>query len=245
MQTSVPVFRESPHSCPYLPEEQCSNLRFVLNHADAGFLDLLLEKGFRHFGENFFRPDCPACRSCEGIRIPIPEFTFSRSQKRVLNKNQDLILNVGPVVIDQERIDLLNAFQVMRTAQKGWELIQYNANQYDSSFTWIEHLSHEMTLRSPEGRLLALGLIDLGEKAASATYHFYDPLEAHRSLGKVLILNEIQWLAQRNYRYLYLGLANQRCDSLRYKYDYEPHEIQYDEGWRRPHKISADQTFSA
>lgn len=225
MDTGIPVFRELPHECPYIPVRQCSNLRFELVQAAPEFMELLLERGFRHFGNHFFRPDCPDCRACVGIRVPVRTFRPNRSQRRCLRDNQDLILDAGPIVVDQERLDLLRRFQVARWMDKGWGLIEYDEAQYRSSFFWDSVISQELTVRDSSGRLLAVGIVDISSRSASATYHYHEPSEAHRGIGTWLILKELQLLAEMGLEYLYLGLWNGQCRSLDYKQRFQPYEM--------------------
>ncbi len=231
MDLSIPVFREAPHACPYIPERLCSNMRFVLPQADPFFMDLLLEQGFRHFGDNFFRPACPDCQACVGIRVPISTFRANTSQRRCLKKNSDLVIDSGPVIVDDERLDLLNRFQIARWIDKDWGLIEYTAEQYMSSFSWVGQVTQEVTVRNAEGTLVAVGIVDFAQTTASATYHYHDPLEARRGLGTWLLLKEIDLLQKMRLQYLYLGLWNGECKSLDYKKRYQPFEMLYADLW--------------
>ena len=56
---------------------------------------MLLAAGFRRSGNNLYRPQCPACHACQAIRLPVAAFSPSRSQRRVLQRNQDLSLHLG------------------------------------------------------------------------------------------------------------------------------------------------------
>ena len=231
MDASIPVYREIPHECPYLPDVQCSNLRFELAQSSPEFLDILLERGFRHFGDSFFRPECPGCEACVGIRIPVDTFKPNRSQRRCLRDNTDLVLDMGPVIIDEERLDLLNRFQLARWLDKNWSLIEYDEEQYRSSFCWDANLLQELIVRDQQGKLLAVGIVDFTQTTASATYHFHDPQESRRGLGTWLLLRELELLKTMQYRYLYLGLWNGQCKSLDYKRRFLPHELLVDGEW--------------
>ena len=225
VNVSIPVFREALHVCPYLSDQQCSNLRFTLAQAEPSFMTLLLERGFRHFGDDFFRPECPECSRCVGIRVLAQEFTLNESRRRCLKKNLDLTLGIGPVVVDEERLDLLNRFQVARWIKKEWSLIEYSEEQYRSSFGWDPAVTQELTVRDAHGTLLAVGLIDVAQDSISAIYHFHDPAEHKRGLGNWLILKEIELLQKLNLPYLYMGLWNGSSPSLTYKKLYSPHEM--------------------
>lgn len=232
MDVTIPVFREAPHACPYLQERACSNLRFILSQGDRAFVDLLLERGFRHFGDNFFRPECPDCKACVGIRIPVNDFKPDRSQRRCLRDNADLTFASGPIVVDEERLELLNRFQVARWIDKNWGLIEYDEGQYLSSFFWNAEVSQEITVRDKDGHLLAVGIVDFTDRSMSATYHYHDPLRAKRGLGTWLILKELELLNELHMEYLYMGLWNNECKSLQYKNHFRPHEMFTNGEWK-------------
>lgn len=232
MDGGIPVFRELPHECPYIKDRQCSNLRFELSKVEPEFMELLLERGFRHFGDHFFRPDCPGCIACVGVRIPVKTFQPNRSQRRCLKDNRDLILDAGPIVVDEERLELLNRFQTARWIDKGWGLIEYDEAQYRSSFFWDSNISQELTVRNEKGDLLGVGIVDFSARSASATYHFHDPREAHRGIGTWMVLKEIQLLQEMGLNYLYLGLWNGECKSLDYKQRFKPYEMLEANGWK-------------
>lgn len=225
MYDSVPILVEEPHVCPYVPTQKCSNLRFVLPSGSPEFMDLLLENGFRHFGADFFRPECPSCQLCEGIRVPVASFVPSRAQKRCWKANADLHWAVGPVVVDEERLELLNRFQASRSLSHDWDLHWYSPEQYRSSFAWVADVTYEITVRDSEGRLLGVGIVDITEKAVSGIYNYHDPRAAKRGLGTFMILAEIEEARKRGFAYYYLGLWNPDCASLLYKTRYSPHQI--------------------
>jgi arginyl-tRNA--protein-N-Asp/Glu arginylyltransferase len=50
-------------------------------------LEQFMEQGYRHFGPLFFRPACESCHDCIPIRIPLEKFSFTRSARRLFNKN--------------------------------------------------------------------------------------------------------------------------------------------------------------
>ena len=51
--------------------------------------NVLIQAGFRRSGEQVYRPQCRQCRACQSIRVLVDDFQPSKSQKRVLNKNND------------------------------------------------------------------------------------------------------------------------------------------------------------
>ena len=73
--------------CPYLPDRTARYEYFFALDLDARELDALIATGWRKFGLYFFRPECPGCRSCVPLRVPVAGFRPSKGQRRVMRKN--------------------------------------------------------------------------------------------------------------------------------------------------------------
>ncbi|XP_055832703.1 arginyl-tRNA--protein transferase 2-like isoform X1 [Solanum dulcamara] len=81
-----------------------------------------------------------------------------------------------------------------------------------------------------DGRLVAVGVIDILPKCLSSKYLFWDPDLAFLSLGKYSALQEITWVTQnqihcRSLQYYYLGYYIHSCSKMRYKAAYRPSEL--------------------
>ena len=82
-------------------------------------------------------------------------------------------------------------------------------------------------------RLVAVSVLDLGARAVSSVYHYFDPEESGRSLGVYSVLWELAWCKLSGFDWYYLGYYVQDCSHLNYKANYAPNEIKMDDGWRR------------
>lgn len=98
-----------------------------------------------------------------------------------------------------------------------------------------------------DGRLVAVGVVDVLPKCLSSKYFFYDPKFKWASLGKLSALREIEWVKraaaatassttphttasqnqsqQMQLKYLYLGYYIHDCPKMRYKAEYVPSEL--------------------
>ncbi|KAL0743937.1 hypothetical protein Bca4012_085450 [Brassica carinata] len=81
-----------------------------------------------------------------------------------------------------------------------------------------------------DGRLIAVGVIDILPKCLSSKYLFWDPDFASLSLGNYSALQEIDWVKQNQARcstleYYYLGYYIHSCNKMRYKAAYRPSEL--------------------
>ena len=81
-----------------------------------------------------------------------------------------------------------------------------------------------------DGRLVAVGVIDILPKCLSSKYLFWDPDFAFLSLGKYSALQEIGWVRENeahcpSLQYYYLGYYIHSCSKMRYKAAYYPSEL--------------------
>ncbi|PIN21583.1 Arginyl-tRNA-protein transferase [Handroanthus impetiginosus] len=81
-----------------------------------------------------------------------------------------------------------------------------------------------------DGRLIAVGVIDILPKCFSSKYLFWDPDFAFLSLGKYSALEEIKWITKNqahcpSLQYYYLGYYTHSCSKMRYKAGYRPSEL--------------------
>ncbi|KAF9599152.1 hypothetical protein IFM89_035431 [Coptis chinensis] len=81
-----------------------------------------------------------------------------------------------------------------------------------------------------DGRLVAVGVVDVLPKCLSSKYLFWDPDLAFLSLGKYSALQEIGWVKENqvhcpSLQYYYLGYYIHSCSKMRYKAAYLPSEL--------------------
>ncbi|KMT18227.1 hypothetical protein BVRB_2g023950 [Beta vulgaris subsp. vulgaris] len=81
-----------------------------------------------------------------------------------------------------------------------------------------------------DGRLIAVGVIDILPQCVSSKYLFWDPDLAFLSLGKYSVLQEISCVKENQHncsslQYYYLGYYIHSCSKMRYKAAYRPSEL--------------------
>ena len=86
------------------------NEEFFSVQASPERMDALWQNGWRHFGVHFYRYNLGfyeyEIRRVLPLRIRLADFKFSKSQRRVFNKNTDLETIIRPVRIDAEKENL-------------------------------------------------------------------------------------------------------------------------------------------
>ncbi|KAI1820946.1 arginine-tRNA-protein transferase [Xylaria intraflava] len=76
-----------------------------------------------------------------------------------------------------------------------------------------------------DGKLVAVGVLDLLPDAVSAVYFLYHESIHHLSPGKLGALREISLAIEGGYRWWYPGFYIHTCPKMRYKMDYSPQQI--------------------
>ncbi|MDP2313890.1 MAG: arginyltransferase [Pseudomonadota bacterium] len=184
-------------------------------------LDLLLEEGDQRVGGTVFRTECPFCTACEPVRIDIAAFMPSRSQRRIVRRNEDLAVELGPPTLSRRRVALWNRHRRARGL-----LTEHSRKDPIGYQEWlVESCAPTTEVRYLlDGRLIAVSLLDLGRRSANSAYHYFDPAHADRSLGVYSVLREIELCRAQGMQWYYLGLWVEDCAALRYKSGYHPHE---------------------
>lgn len=76
-----------------------------------------------------------------------------------------------------------------------------------------------------DGKLVAVGVLDLLPEAVSAVYFMYDDSIHKHQPGKLGALREIALALEGGYRYWYPGYYIHSCPKMRYKIDYNPQYV--------------------
>lgn len=76
-----------------------------------------------------------------------------------------------------------------------------------------------------DGKLVAVGVLDLLPHAVSSVYLFYDPDYQEWDWGKISALQEIALTIEKGYEYYYMGYYIHSCTKMRYKGQYQPSNL--------------------
>jgi arginyl-tRNA--protein-N-Asp/Glu arginylyltransferase len=221
------------HRCEYLPAEVARLEYSYAPSLTAAEYQELMDGGYRKFGALLFRPVCSACQECRPIRVPIAAFERSRSQRRVWRRNADLRVELGPPIVDEQRLDLYARYHAAQAERKSWPATDKDAEEY--AFSFVQNPLPAIEITTWEGAALRGVIInDVTPRALSAVYHYHDPEAAERSLGTYLILRTLELARQLRKQYVYLGYFVEGCGSMSYKARFRPCEIlQADGTWLR------------
>lgn len=225
-------YRTGPMPCPYLAGHIERNLFTELRGVQAQEQhEALTRAGFRRSHHIVYRPACPGCAGCIPVRIAADQFRPSRSERRVLRRNEDLSARLLDPVATDEHYEVFAAYQRGRHSDGEMAAMTFSDFRAMVEDTAVD--TKLVEFRNSEGVLVAGCLIDRIADAFSAVYSYYDPLEHSRGLGNFMILWLVETAASIGLSHVYLGYWIEACDKMSYKTRYRPIELLGDSGWRK------------
>ena len=218
-------FVEETKECSYFEDKICDIRYKYMEHCTSEEQLKMLERGWRRFGNMHFIPECKECNECKTIRIDVNKFTFSKSQKRVFNKNKETEVYVQKPTVTYEHIDLFNKYHEEMSLKKNWAENIIDVEEYNNSYVNGAHNYGKEILYFRDNKLVGVALCDILSDAMSAIYCYYDHDYENLSLGQFSILAQISIAKQNNIPYLYLGYWIKDHFSMGYKERYKPFEV--------------------
>lgn len=206
--------------------------QFLCLEASAEEMDRFWAEGWRHFGIFFFRYRTAVhgkkTFTVLPLRLDVSRFALTRSLKRVVAINRDLTSLIQPASVDKVKKALFSKHR-----------LRFKENVPTSLSNFLSPLPATVPCRNLElcvylgKKLTAVTFLDLGQTATSAVYAMFDPGEAKRSLGILLMLHSIQFTREQGYRYYYPGYAYREPFAYDYKKRFLGLEyLDWQTGWK-------------
>jgi len=228
-------FLTAPSPCPYLDGREERKVFAHLPLSDGPAVnDVLTEVGFRRSQNIAYRPACETCDACVSARIPVPDYTFSRSEERILERSAELSRHLVEAEATREQFELLRRYLDARHAGGGM-----------ADMTWLDYVAmvedtavrtHLIEYRLPAadgpGDLIGCILVDVLSDGLSLVYSFFDPEAKRRSLGSFMILDHVRQARAAGLPYVYLGYWVPGSGKMAYKARFSPLEVLRFGGWR-------------
>ena len=191
----------------------------------------LTDLGFRRSGEHIYRPWCEGCGECKSVRVPLNHFKVSKSQKRVLKRNQDLEVSFE-MPSSSDEVYQLYADYINQRHSDG-DMYPPSLEQFESFLCQGPAASNTRFICFRlEQKLLAVAVVDMLPKGLSAIYTFFDPAYDVRSLGRLAVLWQIRWAQSQAMDFVYLGYWIKACQKMAYKAEYRPLQVFEDLVWQ-------------
>jgi arginyl-tRNA--protein-N-Asp/Glu arginylyltransferase len=232
----------APSPCPYLPgKEERKVFTHIVGKRARELNEILTQGGFRRSQTIAYRPACETCRACVSVRVVADEFRPTANMRRVLKDNTDIVGNLASNRPSSDQYSLFRRYLDARHADGGMvdmTVLDYSMMVEDSH---VETRVVEYRRRGPDtaingrgrGGVLGVCLTDVLSDGLSMVYSFYDPEEAHRSLGTFMILDHIARARAMKLPYLYLGYWVEGSPKMDYKARFRPQERLMPQGWAR------------
>lgn len=221
------LFEASNGECPYLEGKEWISYLIQSRQLDPYTYENLLNQGFRRSGSIFYKNNCQDCTECVSLRVHIGDFSPSKSQRRLLKKNEDLVISKIPSAFDEEAFALYVKFTSERYNNPGSEEEFRNFLSNAAFNTWM--MRYEL-----DGKLIGIGWVDILVNSISSVYFAFDPDYKDRSLGTFSVLKELELCKNLSLDYLHLGFWVQDCQAMSYKNRFRPYELLVQGNWVRP-----------
>jgi arginyl-tRNA--protein-N-Asp/Glu arginylyltransferase len=215
-------YATAPYPCSYLADQSArSQVAVPSDLIDSEIYSQLVEQGFRRSGQFVYRPWCDHCQACVPVRLPVQRFKPNRTQRRVLQRNQNLKVRLIELSFREEHFALYQRYQQSRHAGGGMD--QDNREQYES-FLLKSNVASFLAEFIEDGVVRMVSLIDQLNDGISSVYTFFDPDLPTRSLGVYNVMWQVGLAKQLGLPYVYLGYWIKDCRKMAYKTQYQPIE---------------------
>ncbi|OEF25359.1 arginyltransferase [Vibrio rumoiensis] len=214
--------------CSYLPAQQ-ERVAVIIEaeHHTPEHYEIFLANGFRRSGDTIYKPHCDHCQACQPIRVAIPDITFSKSQKRLLNKAHHLRWEFKEE-LDSDWFELYERYISIRHSNGS----MFPANR-DTFYQFINTtwLKPQFLHLYDNNKLIAIAVTDCMEQCLSAFYTFFEP-EYALSLGTLCVLLQMKQSQNMGKQWLYLGYQIDDCPAMNYKVRFQHHQKLVNQRWQ-------------
>ncbi len=223
----------APQDCPYLDNQVERKLFTALYGTNSRRLNNSLSKqGFRRSQNVLYRPSCASCSACMSARISSRDFKPSKSQKRVLSKNSDIVRVVNPSLATDAQYDLFKQYISARHPDGG--MSDMDAEDFAAM---IEETNVESNLieyylkKNGKLELISFSLVDILDDGISMVYSVFNPYFKERSLGTYMIIDHNRLALEMSLDYVYLGYWVKGSSKMDYKRRFAPLELFTNDKW--------------
>ena len=145
--------------------------------------------------------------------------------RRALNKNKDMIVEIGAPECTKEHIRLHNEYHKQQHELKNWPHHNISATEYRMLFCEPMPFAREYRYFTKERKLIGVGYVDTLPTAYSSLYFFYDPVWAPKSPGIFSAVTEILKAKEHGAKFYHLGYYVKNCLSMEYKLRFAPYDL--------------------
>jgi porphobilinogen synthase len=85
---SMELWESGPQPCPYLPGRESRMRALMTRRLASEAYHAFMDANFRRSGSIIYQPSCAGCRACQSLRVIVPRFVMSKSQRRSWRKKR-------------------------------------------------------------------------------------------------------------------------------------------------------------
>lgn len=224
-------FVTAPQPCPYLQGRVERKLFTALSGNDAEILnDTLSHQGFRRSQNVLYRPACAECAACMSVRIKVQDFKFTRSQRRILNRNSNLTRHANAPWATEDQYDLFSRYLAARHGDGG--MADMDIFEFAAMVEETPIRTRVLEFHDEDNTLTAACLTDVINDGLSLVYSFFRPDLPKQSLGRYVILDHIRLAQETGLAYVYLGYWVPGSPTMDYKAEFDNLEVYVKGQWR-------------
>jgi arginine-tRNA-protein transferase len=213
------------YDCNYLPGRVATTRGFRIERLPPGVYDKFMNAGFRRSGLVVYQPVCQHCRECVPIRVPVDRFSPNKSQRRCARTNADLVVTEGLPDLTDEKLELYRRYITQWHGKQPGESEQVDRESVEAFLDQSPVDTREFCYRTPAGKLVGVGIVDVSRQVLSSVYFYFDPAESSRGLGTYSALYELDWAKRRGISFYHMGFWIRDCDTMKYKERFQPAEM--------------------
>ncbi|KAI5070924.1 hypothetical protein GOP47_0013175 [Adiantum capillus-veneris] len=209
------------------------HLNFISDHSDSSINTKLFATS--NIADGFADP-----KSKKSTEKPLLNQTWQPVKEECAVKHTIKIRTTNSV-FDREEFSLYRRYQIAIHNENPEDVTELSFRRFlvDTPLTFVPASQeggefwgfgsfHQQYLI--DGRLVAVGVIDILPSCLSSNYFFWDPDFAFLSLGRYSALKEIEWVQEaKKYcptlEYYYLGHYIHSCPKMHYKVTFRPSEL--------------------
>ncbi len=232
----------APAPCPYLKGRQERKVfTHLVGERAQQVNDMLSQGGFRRSQNIAYRPACEGCKACISVRVLVDEFRETKSLRRIVSNNKNLIGAEIPPSPTSEQFSLFRRYLDSRHSEGG--MAEMTSLDYAMMVedTHVNTMMVEYRKRGPdtaitgrgEGDLIAVALTDILANGLSMVYSFFDTDPEYKSLGTYMIIDHIRMARKKGLPYVYMGYWVEGSRKMDYKTRFQPQEHLTLSGWQR------------
>ena len=207
----------SSTACPYLEGREFVQEYFFARDMTLEDMGVLIQAGWRRFGNFFFQPRCPQCQSCVPVRVDVGALMHTKGAKRLLRKGQHITMELHSPRCTDEVWEVYAAHSKFRFGKEP------EREDFEQSFFSQEAPSLQSEYRL-HGTLLGVGFLDLVPDGASSAYFAYNQEGSQYSLGSFSVYRECEAIKEAGGHWYYLGYKVMGCSAMEYKGRFLPQQ---------------------